>query len=381
MLQPASWQSRDNRAATRIPPNLSLYLDLLRLAAALVVFLTHTHNFLFRRVNFGALASGREAVAVFFVLSGFVISAVVSSSESDLTGYALARVARILPVAVLAMLVTWVADTIGLFFHAHYYQGLTLVFHDFYRPETFQTAWSYLTFTNQRWLDHTVFGSNEPYWSLGFEVPYYIFFGLVSFVPKRLGGAALGVWALFYGPRILLFLPLWLLGVLAHRLVSGRYRPGLLLAAFLYGLSLVLPFVLGASVGRLASSMFGGTNPWQIGYDAVYFTCLGLLTGVNLVAFHALAGGSDLRVPHTVARSIRWLAGGSFTLYLVHQPLLVTVSSFLQPASTPWMIRAIAVAGVLVCSFGLAELAERRKRWFSQQIQRLFGYPRRVGLS
>lgn len=381
MLEQASWQTRGDRAATRIPANLSLYLDLLRVGAALVVFLTHTHNFLFRRVNFGALASGREAVAVFFVLSGFVISAAVSGSESDWASYALARVARILPVAMLALLATWVADTIGLFFHADYYHSLTLLFHGFYRPESLQTALSDLTFTNQRWLDHIVFGSSEPYWSLGFEVPYYILFRLVSFLPRRLGGAALVLWALFYGPRILLFLPLWLLGVIAHRLVVGRYRPGLLLAALLYGLSLLLPFILVSFAGRLAGSMFGGTNPWQIGYDTVYFTCLGLLTSINLFAFHALAGGSELRLPQTVTRAIRWLAGGSFTLYLVHQPLLVMVSSFVQPDSTPWTIRVIAAACVLVCCFGLAELAERRKRWFSQQIQRVLGLTRRASLS
>ena len=76
--------------------NLSIYLDFLRFFAAFVVFFTHSHVFLFPEVKVGP-AMGREAVAVFFVLSGFVISYVVANKEKNWRAYLTARIARILP--------------------------------------------------------------------------------------------------------------------------------------------------------------------------------------------------------------------------------------------------------------------------------------------
>ena len=74
---------------------LSLYLDLLRLAAALEVFAYHLAGL----PNTGLdndlwNAFGHEAVTIFFVLSGFVIPYAARSREPDPRMFVVARLTR-----------------------------------------------------------------------------------------------------------------------------------------------------------------------------------------------------------------------------------------------------------------------------------------------
>ena len=59
--------------ATGMPAPLSVYLDLTRLCAAVLVFLMHSHYYLTPQLTY-FVSYGRESVAIFFVLSGFVIA-------------------------------------------------------------------------------------------------------------------------------------------------------------------------------------------------------------------------------------------------------------------------------------------------------------------
>ena len=70
----------------------SLYLDIVRLGAALVVLLSHVS---FPAIGGGQLGlfhrTGTQAVDVFFVLSGFVIAYVTSTREQDVWSYGVSR--------------------------------------------------------------------------------------------------------------------------------------------------------------------------------------------------------------------------------------------------------------------------------------------------
>ena len=91
----------------------SIYLDLIRFTAAVFVFLTHASREQSSGGFLWQLQFGREAVDVFFVLSGFVIAHVVETRERSALAYAVARAARLYSVALPALALTFLLDRIG----------------------------------------------------------------------------------------------------------------------------------------------------------------------------------------------------------------------------------------------------------------------------
>jgi peptidoglycan/LPS O-acetylase OafA/YrhL len=146
---------------------------------------------------------GDAAVACFFVLSGFVITFVGTSKEPTAPQYFVARVARIYPVAIMAMLVTYIADHVGMSFSPENYIGRS-----YYNPDYLSNGIFNILFLNQIWWKHAIFGSNEPYWSLGFEVPYYLIFGFFLYLGGRARILLIGAYAALIGPTVLSYLPL-----------------------------------------------------------------------------------------------------------------------------------------------------------------------------
>ena len=85
-----------NRQDVSLRRDLSIYLDLLRIAAAAAVFVSHlarhqlTDGWLWR-----IQPLGHSAVIVFFVLSGFVIQHVASTRDTHVRTFAVNRLARL----------------------------------------------------------------------------------------------------------------------------------------------------------------------------------------------------------------------------------------------------------------------------------------------
>ena len=102
----------------------SLYLDLARFIAALVVFGGHVSG---QRLTgglfwqFGLYMS--HAVTVFFVLSGFVIRFATDQRETTAHAYGISRAARIYSVALPALAATFILDSIGHHIHPDYYSA------------------------------------------------------------------------------------------------------------------------------------------------------------------------------------------------------------------------------------------------------------------
>lgn len=361
--------------ARKIDGNLSIYLDLLRLGAAVVVFLSHAHVFLLPSIKIGPLGWGREAVAVFFVLSGFVISYVGQVSEKEWRVYLVARLARIMPVALLAIAVIFVADSIGMHTNAFYYDFINT---GFFAPVSVEAALAYVTFTNQLWFAHAVFGSGEPYWSLGFEVQYYLFFGLFAFSPRRAKTPLLCLWAAIAGPKILMYMPLWLMGWLTMKCVIERppFRRPISIA--MIGTSVALFISLKFFSDRAATNMY---ETWSLSQEAinfVYFNLIGVAVVLHLIGAASLLNQAPVLF-EKIGPAIKWLAGGSFTLYLVHQPLILMFASFLHPVEEHIPMAAALLVVCFILCFVLAEVAERRKKFFAALVVTLLPVLSRTG--
>jgi peptidoglycan/LPS O-acetylase OafA/YrhL len=369
-LSSVSISLRRTRALERVEMrrSLSTYLDLLRFVAAFGVVLSHAKTFVLPCEPGTIASNGPECVAVFFVLSGFVIRFVtVEKGEGDLRTYAISRIARIYPVAALALLMTLTFDSIGYHFNPQLYDHAR-----WYMPANLPRALAALSFTNEVWFTHSIFSSDEPYWSLGFEVPYYVLFGVVLFVRPRWRLLCILVWVAVYGPKITADLSIWLLGValfeyLRRAEVGGNPLAGV--ALFVAGP--VFYLLVKAHGFHSFHQMYKPTSMRDLILGAVYYFMIGCAIAMNISGFDRLVG--ERRVwPAGAEHAIRWLAGGSFTLYLVHLPFLIMVRAvFPSVVTAPVYGIASITAAVIVC-YLIAEIGERRKRSAKMVVATLF---------
>src|SRR5580704_6481223 len=135
-----------SRSPLPLARETSLYLDVLRVVAALVVFFDH---FARPRISGGLFWQiapfGGDAVIVFFVISGFVIAHATAQSERSAATYFVNRAARIYSVAVPAIVLTLACDLVGRWIDPHYADWS-------YSPGApLQQVASSLTFTNEFW--------------------------------------------------------------------------------------------------------------------------------------------------------------------------------------------------------------------------------------
>jgi peptidoglycan/LPS O-acetylase OafA/YrhL len=137
----------------------SLYLDLMRVSAALAVVLWHAA---FQQNGgdwFHPGTIGPDAVTVFFVLSGLVISYVVNTKESSPQLYISSRLARLWSVLIPALALTYLINLIGVRMNPV--------------PnwiETDGSAWLLLPsalFANELWFHSVAPLSDIPVWSIG----------------------------------------------------------------------------------------------------------------------------------------------------------------------------------------------------------------------
>jgi peptidoglycan/LPS O-acetylase OafA/YrhL len=191
--------------------SLSLYLDVIRPLAALFVLLSHISQPHISGQLKALSNAGSQAVVVFFVLSGFVIAHVCATREATLRDYAIARAARIYSVALPALLLTLFLDILG-------QQVQPAAYPPAYQPFTPSLGIRSILFLGEQWGAHRYPGSNSAYWSLGFEVWYYVAFGAFLFSGYLAAIAVL----LFIGPKVAIMFPCWLLGVAHQPHLLGR---------------------------------------------------------------------------------------------------------------------------------------------------------------
>jgi peptidoglycan/LPS O-acetylase OafA/YrhL len=181
-----------------------------------------------------------------------------------------------------------------------------------------------LLFIAQSWNLSLAPPYNQPYWSLCYEVWYYVMYGAWLFAPRRWRWPALLLAALCAGPKILLLAPIWLTGVAVWHL-RGRL-PASMAVLFFYGFMLagLLLFWFDVSVllrNRLLVTWPGAVQ--QLNESALFIgdMLLGFAVAGNFLG--AIALGERLRPLFCIERPVRFAASYSFSIYLYHMPLAV----------------------------------------------------------
>ena len=357
--------------------SFSVYLDLVRFLAAFLVLLHHA-RYLYNPGHF-LFSLGHEAVIVFFLLSGYVIAYVSDTKERTLRDYSISRLARIYSVVVPAILLTGSFDFIGYSVDPDAY------------PAGYQ-AWDLipirviasLLFLNQVWFLSIQPFSNVPYWSLGYEVWYYAGFALVTYVGGRKGWLLFLMLALLLGPKIIILMPLWWAGVYLYRSQTlRRISPGLgwvLVLASILGLAAYVNWnvagwgrgLLLALVGPEWTREFVSSQRFPADY------VLALCVATHFVGLRAICERYQ-EVSALWARPIQALAGSTFTLYLLHRPMILFYFALFGAGGVgATRVSPDAYVGyillIVATAYGVSLVTEQKKHIVKRWITALFDW-------
>jgi peptidoglycan/LPS O-acetylase OafA/YrhL len=311
---------------------------------------------------------GHDFVILFFVLSGYVIAATVERKRSrGLRDYVLDRMARVYSVAVPVLLLC---------------TALSLFAHDWLDPQkdwpdgigpAFTALGLNLLFLGQSWWAQVTPFLDDPYWSLCYEVVYYAAFGLFVFRSGWTRALGLLAVALIAGPKILLLMPCWLLGAFLYH-ARDRWQPGPLtavVAAFLLP-PLILVLLYKSGLGPAAQGLLQRRFPEA--YAQLDFSKSFLVDHANacVVALHIHAV-RYVRIPWPswLGRVIVEAAAMSFTLYLLHTPLVFVAFHAAGEARTSLGAFAVTAAGIPLLAYTLSRLTEARRGALRARLDRL----------
>jgi len=301
---------------------------------------------------------GREAVMVFFVLSGFFIhfrwAEPATRERFQAAPFYRRRWHRLAAPYFFALAITVICDLIGRAWWPTLYEARTgdsIVDTTFvvggYSQASVVPAVMLLPSSLGR-----DFGSNGPLWSIAFEAVYYALYPLWLRVRRRSWVAAFVAipamcLMLALGPvrifpvAVLMYYPIWLAGaLLAERMITvGVPRRAVAIGAAMFGAGAALYLLGDVLLVRVIASLVFGTG--------------------LVLAFGALQTRDPVLLPMFERLGVR-----SYTIYIVHFPFLALLSaSVFETAGGRPTHGWLALAGAVVCvgaGWLCFELCERR---------------------
>lgn len=357
---------------SRMTLDQSQQLDSIRALAAFAVLFGHTYQTLLLptlNIWFTAVVLlSQFAVMAFFVLSGFLIGKSVCNNVSrnryfDVGRFILDRALRLYPPLIAALMLMVVLGLLAQFcFPSASNSFLQIDGVGFVRSEfvvSFRDIWGALTFLNGFKVENPP--ANSPLWSLSIEAWYYVTAAaFVLWRRRKIMSTFLASAVVFvsYGNTLFYMLaPVWFAGfVLAfiHQ-KNPMMKGGVFRLAFL-----LLSCVAVASV---VCALYPNPSGNEIVYDKV--NLFRLASGLWFACFLALLLGGVLRFPKYLHRH----ASYSYTLYVIHFPIMLFALGVSQPYIYGHSIRSLLVSGaVVVVSIVVSWVLSRwleNKAWLS----------------
>ena len=340
----------------------STYLDAVRFSACMAVVCAH---FTFSQFIAGVPYQGDLAgiaVTVFFVLSGYVIAYVADQKETTLKQYAVSRLARIYSVAIPAIVLTLIID----FYLMHHGVG------DWLPSYEYRAMWKYLpvflVFGSELAGFHAVVFGDGVFWSLSYEVWYYVAFATFFYL-RGVYRIVFGlVSLLILGPAPLIYFPIWILGAViyhTHKRISVSPNIAKYGALLTIGAIIVL-LALGAlgDADYMANQLFNGWPRANL-HDSMNFASyyiVGVLAGAHI--FFAQYCHLTFLSGQRIKRAIVYAASFTFAIYLSHRPFMNFWAYVIR--HDPSSLTSISMLGALVLLscwlFGF--ISEKQKgRW------------------
>lgn len=313
--------------------------------------------------------AGSEAVLVFFVLSGFVLAGPVMSKGSSWARYYLQRLPRLyVPV--------WGAV------------GFVAIIGVIVPRENAPEGSLWLRVHHPATLDSMlqnallIFGTdalNSPLWSLRWEVyfsallPLYALIvwlvcktttGTIAAAGSLLATIVVGVET---GQETMQYLPIFALGMMMYVRRDWLERAA-------SGLERVRPF--GWSVVSVAAILFL-TGPWTASnVQGLALNASWVLHGLQIIGagLTVFVASSCTAARNLLANPIvLWLGSRSFSLYLIHEPVVVAVAYAQGGVSPVWTTFAISLPVALLCTEVFFRVVEKPSHRLAKGLGTLVG--------
>jgi len=332
------------------------FLSASRWVAAFFVVIFHVFNIsvsysgpqglLFRCVSF-LCGFGHIAVIVFFVISGFLVGGGtilrLENKGFDLIDYFIHRFARIYTVLLPALIACFMLDRLGITL----FDG-SEIYHGFYSNEygnDLTTHLGLVTFIGNLLQLQTIavstFGSDGPLWSLANEWWYYVVFGFFilayhtrSMFARIFAGFVILAGVILLPPKISLWFVMW--GIGAGVAVLDRYWAG-------------WPFHFAATIALICLIVVRLTYRYMDTVNLDFILDLVVALGFSV----ALVSAKNHKGPQRFWAVNRRLASFSYSLYLVHFPVMVFVAAVFKDVFDISFRRTPSVATLL---YGVASL-------------------------
>ncbi len=356
-----------------------------RVLAALTVFF---HHFAFveftgeRYLWFHRHNLGFDGVIIFFVLSGLVISFCGDNKDPTMRSFVFARATRLFSVAIPAIFIGFACDRIGASLYPDFYAEIN------YNPiGLVHSLVSGVTFSSEWWISSVRLGTNGPYWSLSYEAAYYALFAVIFYMRSQLKWVIAVAMCAVFGPAIVLLLPCWLIGWASWRFIAtGRQLSTPLATLCAFGPAPVFAYCALTGVDKWLGWVNFTILPRPffhlIELRAQWFEwgyILSVLVALHLIGMHALLRRVELPETARWMSAVKFLAGSSFSIYLLHYPLLFVLAPTLDFITSP-VLHDLALGGttIAIC-LASAVLFERtlgqQRRALQNLGARLSGQP------
>lgn len=305
---------------------LSIYLDLVRIIATFFVFILHAEAFDGQWIANLLPNFGHDAVVVFFILSGFVIRYVAETKEGTLKQFVGARFIRIYSVVIPSLILSFILYFIGWFVKLDGYNNFQEIDWVHILPVSFFLL-------NQIQGFDLLVPYNLPFWSICYEVSYYALFAVAYYMTGKKRVITFLVLSVLIGPKILLLFPLWLEGCLVYKIIKKDYNishsigwamfVGSLIIYLIYRYYLINDYLYMLSINILGNSLGHNYLSWSRFFVSDYI--VGFLVSINFIGF-SIIQKYFTRIFQKTGKSIRFLASITFSIYLMHFPLLTFLS-------------------------------------------------------
>jgi len=344
---------------------LSLYLDLTRFLAALLVMVFH---FSYSRFSgdLYPMYFGHEAVIVFFILSGYVISFVADTKENNLKDYFISRFSRLYSVVIPVLILIPLFNLVGQFIDSQIYDGKTA--DSLYIIRLLAN----ISFSQEFWFFSFRYLSDGPLWSLGYEFWYYVLFGLSLFIEGKKKYFFLFSTALLIGPKILLLLPVWLFGVWIYSfhkkkiLNQNLARVLFISTPFLF----LVCFTQYNEINHYIYSILGESVKSKLGFSSGFLTdyITAIFVGLHILSMKYINFTILNKILWGGERVIRFFANSSFSIYLFHFPLFLFFGAVLNHNPDSIIDIIILFSATFISCLAFAQVTEKKKYVYKKYV-------------